>query len=93
MCVCVSVSGCQSHTRISIELFIYLQSDHFKNVKQNKCATYNLKCVAVCCSVLQCVAVCCRVLQCVAVCCSVCYLQFENKPDALCCLYSAKKNV
>jgi len=31
----------------------------------------NIKCVAVCCSVLQCVAVCCSVLQCVAVYCSV----------------------
>ena len=28
-----------------------------------------VKCAAVCCSVLQCVAVCCSVLQCVAVCC------------------------
>jgi len=30
-----------------------------------------IRCVAVCCSVLQCVAVCCSVLQCAAVCCSV----------------------
>jgi len=32
---------------------------------------HDIKCGAVCCSVLQCVAVCCSVLQCVAVCCSV----------------------
>ena len=32
---------------------------------------FELRCVAVCCSVLQCVAVCCSVLQCAAVCCSV----------------------